>query len=383
MTPSLTSRAPEAHPTTAHPTTAHPTTCQARARRGGRARGIRAGVALGLAAAIALTLAPTATATPLPYAASAAPVVSDTTAAKNAAAWLGWQFVDKSHLQTEYGGTAYDDAGLTLDAVLAFAASKSNAVFAKSALTWLSDPATLGGYIGDGTTESYVGAHAKLALALQVSGRSTLSYGGRDILGELATLQGSDGRFHDTSAWGDYVNTFGQSLGAIALKRAGRGAAAVKASVFLVGQQCTDGGVPISFDGATCSGDVDATAIAIQAFTATGRGPAASRAAAWLRANAAPAANTNSAGLVAAALSTVSGPANPPAVRANRTFIRSLQQGCSAPTGRRGAIAYAAGPFDKAAAPRATTQAILGLVGADLATLTAAGSAPGAPRTIC
>ncbi len=373
MTTNSTSRAPIAHPTTR----------AAGAARGGRARGIRTGVALGLAAATALTLAPGATATPPPYAASAAPAVSDTTAAKNASAWLGWQFVDKSHLQTVYGGTAYDDAGLTLDAVLAFAASKSNAVFAKSALTWLSDPATLGGYIGDGTIESYVGAHAKLALALQVSGRSTRNYGGRDILAELIALEGADGRFHDTSAWGDYVNTFGQSLGAITLKRAGRNVLASRASGFLVTQQCADGGVPISFDGATCSGDVDATAVAIQAFAATGRATAAGRAAAWLRANAVPAANTNSAGLVAAALTTAGGSANTTAAQSNQSFIRSLQQGCSAPSGRRGAIAYAAGPFDKDAAPRATTQAILGLVGANLTTLTAAGSAPGAPATTC
>jgi hypothetical protein len=346
----------------------------------------RALCALSVAAATVGASAPTATA--LPYAAPTASATThaattDAVRAGNAAAWLGWQFIDKSHLQTVYDGTAYDDAGLTLDAVLAFAAGKSNAVRARAALTWLSDSATLSSYIGDGTTESYVGAHAKLALALQVSGRSPGSYGGRDILGELVRLQSDDGRFHDTSAWGDYANTFGQSLATIVMKRAGRTGRAGIASGFLTRQQCTDGGVPITFDAATCTGDVDATAIAIQAFRATGRTTAAAKAATWLRAHAAPTANSNSAGLVAAALTVVGGKANLAVAEGNRALIRSLQQGCTAPVGRRGAIAYAAGPFDKAAAPRATTQAILGLAGANLTTLSAAGSAAGAPAMTC
>lgn len=307
---------------------------------------------------------------------------SDRAAAQHAAAWLGWQFVEKSHLQTEFDGTAYDDAGLTLDAVLAFAAAKSNAARSGAALNWLSDSTRLAGYIGDGTTESYAGAHAKLALALQVSGRNAASFGGRNVVSELAGLQASSGRLSDTSQWGDYSNAFGQSLGTIALVRAGQAKPANRAATYLAGQACADGGVPIAFEQSICTSDADATALAVQAFAATGRDAAAAKAATWLRGKALPAVNTNTAGLASAAL-VVAGRPNLATAAGLRTFVRGKQQTCAAPAGRRGAIAYAAGPFDRSTAVRATTQAILGLTSANLATLSASGSTPGAPALTC
>ncbi|MEI2777344.1 MAG: hypothetical protein V9G19_15485 [Tetrasphaera sp.] len=315
--------------------------------------------------------------------AAADPTAADQRAGRDASSWLGRQFVDGTHLQTTYDGNAYDDPGLTLDAVIAFAASKSNRSRATAALTWLSDGTRLAGYLGDGDTESYVGAHAKLVLALQISGRSPYRYGERNVIGELIALQGNHGRFRDTSEWGDYANAFGQSLGTIALQRAGMTARAWRAAGYLATQACADGGVPITFSGATCSGDADATALAVQAFAAAGYTSKARTAANWLRANAVPSDNSNTAGLVAAALETAGGTANTQAAATSRALIRHLQQGCSAPAGRRGAIAFMAGPFDKFAAPRATAQAIVGLAGANLATLTASGSTAGAAPMSC
>lgn len=329
-----------------------------------------------LAASLA---APVIVATP----AAADPTAADQRAGRDASSWLGRQFVDGTHLQTTYDGSAYDDPGLTRDAVIAFAASKTNKRRADAALGWLADRDRLAGYLGDGTTESSVGAHAKLVLALQVSGRSPYVYGRRNVVAELVELQGNHGRFRDTSEWGDYANAFGQSLGAIALQRAGRTHRAGLAAGYLASQACADGGVPITFGSAECTGDADATALAVQAFRATGRSVKAREAANWLRANAVPGGNANTAGLVAAALETAGGAANERSAATARTFVRRLQQGCRAPAGRRGAIAFLAGPFDKDAAPRATAQGIVGLAGADLATLTAAGSTPGAAPMSC
>ncbi|WP_217712010.1 hypothetical protein [Kitasatospora sp. NA04385] len=66
-----------------------------------------------------------------------------------------------------------------------------------------------------------------------------------------------------------------------------------------------------------------------------------------------------------------------------RAFVRSLQAGCGAPAADRGAVAYDATGLDPATAPRATAQAVLGLSGAPLATLSAHGARPAAPAPAC
>ena len=308
---------------------------------------------------------------------------SDRETARVAAGWLSRRFVDGTHLTTTYDGTAYDDAGLTLDAVLAFAAAKTNDVTAARAMTWLAEPARLAGYLGDGTQESYAGAHAKLVLTLKVRGLDPSSYGGRDPLAELAGLQRADGRLSDRSQWGDYSNGFGQSLGAIALDRAGRSAAGRKAADYLAGQACADGSVPVVLEQSTCVGDRDATAMALQAFTATGRGAAAQKAAKWLATQVRTKGhvNANSAGLAAAGLDQVRGYGA--VADAARAYLRSLQVPCSASFDRRGAIKYTPGPYDESLAVRATTQAALGLTGADLETLVSRGSIAYAPAAGC
>lgn len=329
----------------------------------------RAG-ALTAAAAVAFALA-----TP----AQAAPSAEDRFAGRASAGWLARQFVDGTHLQTDFGGSSYDDPGLTLDAVLAFAAAKTNARHSDAALTWLGDPSILGGYIGTGS-ESYAGAHAKLALTLQVTGADARAFGGRNIIAELVALQANSGRLSDASQWGDYSNAFGQSFGTIALKRAGLTARANSAAGYLQSQACADGGVPITFETAPCTSDADATALAIQAFAATGRTSAATRAGNWLTAyvKGSESLNANTAGLAAAALDLTRSPAAATA----RAQVRSKQQGCATPFARRAAIAFTL-PYDAAAAPRATAQGILGLGGAKLATLTSRGSIAFAPTLTC
>lgn len=90
--------------------------------------------------------------------------------------------------------------------------------------------------------------------------------------------------------------------------------------------------------------------------------------------------NANTTGLAAAAFA--AGGWNWRAAAA-RDYLGSLQQGCRAPLTKRGAIGYQPGPFDPATAPRATTQAVLGLARADLSTLTSAGSRDQLPVYDC
>ena len=353
--------------------------------------------------AVALTAVALVASALLASPAQAQPASDDRLAGRTAAGWLNRQFVDGTRLQATFDGTAYDDAGLTLDAVLAFAAAKTNAVRSDAAMNWVSQPATLAGYIGSGT-ESYAGAHAKVALALQVTNRNPRAVAGRDVIAELAALQQDSGRLSDASQWGDFSNAFGQSFGAIALKRAGLAVPAAKASGYLQAQACADGSVPISFEMPTCAGDADATGVIVQ--TNLGRAPLSDAALRAMREVGSGYSNLDvqqaaelGAGHGQFGLALMSagqddvhcaldlGQARiacigPVTADTARELIRANQQGCATAFTRRAAIAYTL-PYDASAAPRATAQAILGLAGANLATLRSSGSIAHAPTVAC
>ncbi|GAA3020621.1 hypothetical protein GCM10020229_34770 [Kitasatospora albolonga] len=306
-----------------------------------------------------------------------------------AAGWLARQLVNGDHFESVFDGVAYPDQGLTVDAVLAFAASRSSDQAAARATAWLAQPATTAGYLGDGTTEAYAGATAKLLLAAQVRGADQASFGGVDLPARLRGLQTPSGRFADRSQWGDYSNTFGQSLAVLALHRTPAGAPAAAVD-FLAGTQCADGGFPVALGQSTCTADPDATALAVQALAATGRTAKAGSGLGWLTAHqnadggfaaaGATASNANSTGLATAAL--LSGGRYAAGLKGWSSLVK-LQQGCSATAANRGAVAYDATGFNAATANRATAQAVLGLSGASLATLSAHGARPDAPALAC
>ncbi|MET8698035.1 prenyltransferase/squalene oxidase repeat-containing protein [Kitasatospora sp. NPDC004723] len=329
-------------------------------------------------------------ATALP--AVAAPVGADSPTIRPdaaAAGWLARQLVDGDHFESVFDGTAYPDQGLTIDAVLAFAASRSADTAAAKATAWLSQSAVLAGYLGDGTTEAYAGATAKLLLAAEVRGADPTAFGGVDLPARLRSLQAPSGRFSDRSQWGDYSNAFGQSLALIALHRTPGGAPAAAVD-FLAGSQCADGGFPVSFGQAACTSDTDATALAVQALAATGRAAKAAAGLGWLTAH------QNADGGFSAAGSTTSN-ANSTglatqALLSNARFgaglkgwsrLVTFQQRCDADPAVRGAVAYDASGFNSGNAARATGQAVLGLAGTPLATLSAAGARPDAPTLAC
>lgn len=307
-----------------------------------------------------------------------------------AAGWLARQLTDGDHLETSSGGVSYPDQGVTVDAVLAFAAAKVSGAAARRATAWLAEPANLAGYLGDGGTEAYAGPTAKLLLLAEVRGAEVRAFGGVDLPARLLSLLTPSGRFADRSPSGDFSNAFGQSYAILALNRTAVRAPA-SASAFLVSEQCADGGVPISFGVAPCAGDVDATALAVQALRSAGRTAAASKGIAWLAARQQSGGglaagdgtgipNANSTGLARQAFADA-GQVRP-ALEAAQALVR-LQLRCSAPAADRGAVAFDSTGFDPAIAPRATAQAVLSLTGVGLAQLTASGSAPAAPVLAC
>ena len=297
-----------------------------------------------------------------------------------AAGWLARQLTDGDHLETSSGGVSYPDQGVTVDAVLAFAAATVSGAAARN----------LAGYLGDGGTEAYAGPTAKLLLLAEVRGAEVRAFGGVDLPARLLSLLTPSGRFADRSPSGDFSNAFGQSYAILALNRTAVRAPA-SASAFLVSEQCADGGVPISFGVAPCAGDVDATALAVQALRSAGRTAAASKGIAWLAARQQSGGglaagdgtgipNANSTGLARQAFADA-GQVRP-ALEAAQALVR-LQLRCSAPAADRGAVAFDSTGFDPAIAPRATAQAVLSLTGVGLAQLTASGSAPAAPVLAC
>ncbi|WP_282204576.1 prenyltransferase/squalene oxidase repeat-containing protein [Kitasatospora fiedleri] len=344
---------------------------------------------LRLLAIPALALAATL---PAAVPAQAAPVPAGTAALRPdaaAAGWLARQLVDGDHFETVFDGTAYPDQGLTIDAVLAFAASHSSDEAAARATAWLARPENTAGYLGDGTIEAYAGATAKLLLAAEVRGVNPAAFGGVDLPARLRSLQTPSGRFSDRSQWGDYSNSFGQSLAVIALTRTPAGAPAAAVD-FLAGSQCADGGFPVSFGQAACTADPDATALAVQALAATGRAAKAAAGLNWLSAHqnadggfaaaGAAASNANSTGLATESL--LSSGRLVAGLKGWGALVK-LQQGCAAGSAVRGAVAYDATGFDPGNAARATAQAVLGLSGTPLVSLSARGARPTAPVLAC
>ncbi|WP_434740100.1 peptidase [Micromonospora sp. SH-82] len=305
-----------------------------------------------------------------------------------AAGWLARQLVDGERFEAVFGGVAYPDAGLTLDAVLAFAAAGVADDYGANALDWVTRADIRDGYLGDGVTEAYAGATAKLALTVAVRGDDPTDVGGVDLVSRLQSLQAPDGRFSDRSAYGDYSNTFSQSFAILALTRTPQGAPATAAQ-WLAGIRCADGGYPVVAAQATCVSDVDATALAVQALRAAGRSADATAGLQWLVSvqrtdggfpNADGLSNANSTGLAAQALRDGG---RPLAWLRARIHLVGLQVGCSGAPADRGAIDFDGGSFDPATAVRATTQAVLGLTGTGYAHLSTTTATPGAPSLPC
>jgi hypothetical protein len=305
-----------------------------------------------------------------------------------AAGWLARQMVDGSHFVSTFSGKTFPNQGGTIDAVFAFAATGTANGYGARAIAWLRRPGVLSNYIGNGTTESFAGATAKVLLAAEVRGADPTRFGGVNLVSRLRRLRAPSGRYRDHSKFGDFSNAFSQALAILAFSR--RAGAPAKAVSFLVSSECGNGGFPLNFGQKTCTSDPDATAMDVQALLAAGRPGVAQRGLRWLArvqrpnggfiASPGAAPNANSTGLAGEAFAAGHWSAN--AARAQK-FLLSLQVGCSGKAANRGALAFDATGFKRSTAVSATAQGVLGLADVGLARLTARGASRAAPHLGC
>jgi len=332
---------------------------------------------------LAVAIGATAIAGPAVAASASTP-----TRGQAAAGWLARQFTGRSHLVTVFKGVKYPNQGGTIDAIFAFAATGTASDYAARATSWLETPKVLGNYIGNGTTSSFAGATAKVALAAEVRGLNPADFGGVNLISRLAKLLTKSGRYSDHSSFGDFSNAFSQALAILATSRHGK--APASAVSFLVGTECKNGGFPLSFGLKTCVSDTDATGLVVQALLAAGRPGPVKRGLQWLAkaqkasggfaASAGAAANANSTGLAGEAFAAAKWTAR--ATRA-RKFLLSLQVGCRGKASELGAIAFDKTGFAASTATDATAQGLLGVAGVSLARLSSHGAGNGAPKEVC
>lgn len=298
-----------------------------------------------------------------------------------------------------YPGTDQADPGLSIDAVLGMLATGVGPEQARRAVSAVAPE--LGTYLGPGIapSELYAGPVAKTVLLATAMGGDPRAFAGRDLVADLAGLEGADGRYADRTAYGDTSNTYTQALGILATTRVA-GEAPARPVGFLLDQQCADGGFRLYVTDDGCVSDPDPTALAVTALRDTGEHAAADRALGYLRARmgadggigggtGASSPNSNTTGLSAMAFA-LSGEAWGDAARDAQNFLLSLQFGCDADESLRGAVAYDAAAYADVLASgrpvsdqerRSSAQAALGLAGVSLVGITIDGAT--APSSAC
>lgn len=294
------------------------------------------------------------------------PALADPPAA--GASWLTDQLVDGDHFEAVYGPDSYPDHGLTADAVLALLAAGGPDGDRDAMTAWLQ--ATAGDYDGAAYGDLYVAGTVKLALVATATGADPRSFGGRDLLADLAGLATETGRYSDLSAYGDYSNTITQSLALIVLARTQQPVPA-SAVAFLIGQQCADGGFQAQVRAAAepCASDPDSTGFALQALAAAGgtgaAGDAGIAARDWLRTARLADGHWDAEGTVnAAAL----GAAGLLLVGEDVSTTRAWLAGAQLADG-----SLPVNPGGSSGDARATTQAVLALAGESLLSVGAGG----------
>jgi hypothetical protein len=243
--------------------------------------------------------------------------------AKRGALAADWQASQLSRGRIHNAQFDFNDWGLTVDTGFMLAADGSH----PAALASLKRAVRhhYGDYTGTNGAK-YAGAVAKTLVFIRVVRANPRNSGGVNVRRQLIRLMADSGRFRDatpTSGSIDYSNVISQSYAVIGLARTGGvPQAAVK---YLLKERCRSGYFRLKEAGDTTCGrrstpDVDATALALQALVTARRHGAPirartiSRTAGWLASaqhlNGAfgggastSAANTNSTGLAANALS--------------------------------------------------------------------------------
>lgn len=230
---------------------------------------------------------PSPAGSPTSSAPTPSPTTLDDSSLRKAAAYVVAALTDGSHVVGPYG----PDLGQSTDVALGLAATADHRAPLAAVVTYLEQSAAKYVHgdptLGERADANYAGATAKLALLAQVTGNDPTSFGGLDLVSELAALQVTTGpqtgRFADDSAFGDFANPLGQAFGVLALERATTAGAPAPAVDYLVAAQCADGGFPEAFGAKTCLSSPAATGLVLQALVAADADCPATRAQAWLR----------------------------------------------------------------------------------------------------
>ena len=230
--------------------------------------------------------------------APAAALAAEPAAAQKAAAYLAAELTEAGTVVGSFPGddgqeSVFTDYGRTLDAGLALLVAGGQDEVLGRTLTSATSTATVRAYTQgapfDKADAAYAGATAKLAFFVEATGGDATRVGGVDLLAQLESLIGSNGRVADRSEFGSFANTFGQSFAILAFDTAARSNAKTSSLVQgLVSTQCADGSFPQDFEpkaGSTCTGSVDATGLALQALAAVDLGSSedAQQAKTWLQ----------------------------------------------------------------------------------------------------
>jgi hypothetical protein len=213
-----------------------------------------------------------------------------------AAEWLAGQLSEEGTLTGSFpdgeGGTIeYTDWGRSLDSALALLAAGGHDDTLGRTLASVEEPDAVAEYTqgapGDADDAAYVGATAKLATVVELTGGDATDVGGVDLLAQLRGLAQPSGRYADSSDWGDYANLLGHSFALLAFDAAGQAQPAGTVAGLLAAQ-CLDGGFPVTYEptdaAAGCSSGPDSTGLVLQALAAVGEGDsvAAQEAVDWL-----------------------------------------------------------------------------------------------------
>ncbi len=124
---------------------------------------------------------------------------------------------------------AFSPIGSTADAVVSLVAAERGPVNIKKALNFLTRRAE------DGDLDNAIGLQAKVVMAAVAGGRNPRTFGGHDLVQEIADTEQPDGRYGASTA------VFDHALAMLALDSAGQDPSAA-ARTWLLQQQCGDGG---------------------------------------------------------------------------------------------------------------------------------------------
>ncbi len=147
--------------------------------------------------------------------------LSDGKRAARGAAYLA------SQQQPDGSIPAFSPIGSTSDAVLAFVASGVGGKAMNKAIGYLRAQTSAG-------SVNALGLRAKVVLALDAAGKDPTAFGGHDLVQEIRSTLGHDGRFGSDPVFDD-------ALAVLALASTGTPPAA-RASTWLLDAQCPDGG---------------------------------------------------------------------------------------------------------------------------------------------